>query len=95
MRLPLKNIAFLKEQVHLIAPDASVFLFGSRTDEKARGGDVDLLIVASVKITARQTRQIRCRYYKEFGWQKLDIVCTVKGEQSPFLQLISNQAIPL
>jgi hypothetical protein len=45
MRLSPQNIAALREAIGSIAPDASAIrLFGSRLDDEARGGDVDLML---------------------------------------------------
>jgi len=45
MRLSPQNIAALREAIGSIAPDAAAIrLFGSRLDDNARGGDVDLMI---------------------------------------------------
>jgi predicted nucleotidyltransferase len=52
---------------------ARVILFGSRTDDRARGGDIDLLVVSD-RIGFRQEWAIRRDILDEIGWQKLDLV---------------------
>jgi len=45
MRLSPQNIAALREAIGSVTPDATAIrLFGSRLDDHARGGDVDLMI---------------------------------------------------
>lgn len=49
MRLTDRQIKDIKEEVaRILGPDAEVWLFGSRVDDNARGGDVDLMIEADV-----------------------------------------------
>lgn len=45
MRLTPEHVALIKQVVaEQAGTDAQVWLFGSRTDDSARGGDVDLLV---------------------------------------------------
>lgn len=54
-------------------PDARVVLFGSRTDDQARGGDIDILVVSD-RISFRDQWPIRRDILDEIGWQKLDLI---------------------
>ena len=46
MRLKEKEILIIKETVVDIFGEAQVYLFGSRVDERKKGGDIDLFIVS-------------------------------------------------
>ena len=45
MRLSPDIASFLKQSIHETIPGSTVYLFGSRTDNNAKGGDIDLLIL--------------------------------------------------
>jgi predicted nucleotidyltransferase len=95
MRITEEQINFLKKEINKVSVDAEVYLFGSRAIDTARGGDVDILVLSTSNIPLRQLRQIKCNYYKVFGWQKIDLVNVTKGENSSFLNYILPQAIAL
>ncbi|WP_208599049.1 nucleotidyltransferase domain-containing protein [Desulfonatronum thioautotrophicum] len=46
MRLHPDQIESIREVVLTRDPTARIFLFGSRLDDKQRGGDVDLLVLS-------------------------------------------------
>ena len=53
--------------------EARIILFGSRADDRARGGDIDLLIISD-QIGLHQEWEIRRDILDEIGWQKLDLI---------------------
>jgi len=44
MRLTANEKSVLIEAITAIDPDARIYLFGSRTDDTKKGGDLDILI---------------------------------------------------
>jgi predicted nucleotidyltransferase len=46
MRLPEAERQAILNAVRSEDPDAVVYLFGSRVDDAARGGDIDLLVLS-------------------------------------------------
>ena len=95
IRLPLEVAGFLKEKIIGVEPTAKVFLFGSRTDLNAKGGDIDILVIADNPIPRNKLAPIRSEFFTTFGWQKLDIVIFKPDDQSPFYKIISPTAILL
>ena len=75
MRLTEFEVSAIKQSVHAFDPGAKIFLFGSRVDDKKKGGDIDL-IVLSDKITSSERRKIKLRIYDRIGEQKIDMVVT-------------------
>lgn len=95
MRLSPEITEFLKKKITDAEPSAKVFLFGSRTDLNAKGGDIDILIISENQILYDTLAPIRTSFFRTFGWQKLDIVIFKPDDQSLFLKLILPTAIPL
>jgi len=94
MRLKQIEIDLLKKTIKQLSPDAKVYLFGSRTDDGKRGGDIDLLIV-SKKITRKDIRKLRVEFFKRFGEQKIDIILDNGSFKDPFHKLIFKNAVLL
>lgn len=87
MRLPAKHIEQIKNTVATAEPRAKVYLFGSRADDSAKGGDIDLLILTPGKLSGQTCRKIRIALYKSLGWQKIDLVNFTFSEEHPFKSL--------
>lgn len=95
MRLDSKIVQFLKSEFAQKVPDATLYLFGSRIDDNAKGGDIDLMIISQNRIPGQTLRSIRTRFYQQFGWQKIDMVNFAQDENPTFRQLIEPTAILL
>lgn len=79
MRLNKEEIAAIKKAVAKnFGPSARVYLFGSRTDNAKRGGDIDLLVEhdPSLEGTDLITKKLTTMSDIQFsiGDQKIDIV---------------------
>jgi uncharacterized protein len=94
MRLSQEEIDVLKTKLYSLSSEAKLYLFGSRTDDDKRGGDIDLLVV-SQKLTKKDVRLLRIDFFKAFGEQKLDIILDKGDFKNPFNKLISQKAILL
>lgn len=76
MRLKLKEIqSIVRIAKEVYGEDVSVYLFGSRTDDTKRGGDVDLLIrTESPKKGILDRIRMKARLKQILGDQKIDII---------------------
>ena len=92
MRLKPEIKTFIKETARNLFPDAKIYLFGSRLNDNARGGDIDILLLTNNKIETKKIRAFRISFYKKFGWQKIDLVNFLHNETSTFKDLILMEA---
>jgi len=95
VRLKNEEISVLKEAVLHFMGSAQVYLFGSRVDDTARGGDIDILVRGDRKLTLIEKAQIRASYYRRFGERKIDLLSVKFGEENSFVNLILDDAVLL
>ena len=53
MRLRKDEIELIKEEIKKLI-DSDIYIFGSRTDDKKSGGDVDIFIIPKERLNAKQ-----------------------------------------
>jgi predicted nucleotidyltransferase len=95
MRLNDQLVGFFKQNILGKIPEAKIYLFGSRTFDDTAGGDIDILIISKNSVDKSIMRSIRVEFYKQFGWQKLDLVNFTENDQSVFKQIIQSNALEL
>jgi len=93
MRLTDAERTAIKEVVARHDPAARVLLFGSRTDDRKRGGDIDLLI-ESPSLDRAGVRAIRLDLEDRIGEQKIDIVI-LGPDRNVFALAVAEDALPL
>ena len=89
MRLSEKEIQVIRKQVLQADPAAKIYLFGSRTNDDAKGGDIDLLIISD-KIWFNEKIKIRTAIFNEIEEQRLDLVIK-KDFNDTFIKVIEPQ----
>ena len=52
MRLSKEEIEFIKKEIKKLI-DGDIYIFGSRIDDKKKGGDVDIFIVPKEKLSVK------------------------------------------
>ncbi len=92
MRIKSEIRTFIKENTQKICPGAKVYLFGSRLHDELSGGDIDILILSDEQIEKKRIRSFRREFFKQFGWQKIDLVNFTHKEETTFKKLISKEA---
>ena len=73
--------------------DAPVYLFGSRADDNARGGDIDLLVLSS-KIDLMGKLDVMAALHAALGDQKIDLAI-YPDTKTPFARMAINSGIRL
>lgn len=95
MRLNPEQQTFIREKLLKIDPKADIYLFGSRVDDKAKGGDIDILILSKSLLAKTLIREFKISFYKKFGWQKIDVVNFLIDEDHPFKNIALENSIQL
>lgn len=95
MRITEKQHHCIREAIEETMPDAEPYLFGSRTDDLARGGDIDILLLSERKLPLRSVMTLKRKILSKIGEQKLDIVNFSKSTNTPFKKLILEKAVKL
>lgn len=90
MRLSEEEQRIIRESVHSVDPDAQVLLFGSRVNDEARGGDIDLLCF-SQKIDRPLHRRLHRKISDRLGGQRVDLLVK-KDKCSAFVRLVLEEA---
>jgi len=93
MRISTLEIDNLLRSVKSIDRNALVYLFGSRTDNHKKGGDIDIAILSKL-VNIKEKIEIKYNFYQAFGEQKLDLLI-VSDENMPFWQVIKDGAVLL
>jgi predicted nucleotidyltransferase len=93
MRLSEKEKDNLLNSIHFWDRDAKVYLFGSRTSDKKKGGDIDLA-VWSDRIGLKEKIDIKLKFFEEFGEQKIDLF-VFNDESNTFWNVIQDDVLPL
>lgn len=93
MRLTDFEVSSIRQTIHALDPDACIYLFGSRTDDSKRGGDIDLLIMSD-RLTSAAAGPVRWRLWELIGEQKIDIVIA-KDDSEPFVRIALKEGVLL
>ena len=73
MRLTQQEQQVICDSINRVDPEARILLFGSRVDDQARGGDIDLLVLSD-RLGFDDLWPIRREILDRIGWQKLDLI---------------------
>ena len=87
IRLEPEERESIRKQTALLVPGAEAYIFGSRTNPAARGGDIDLLLLTEEQLPQSTLRKIRRAILGEIGEQKMDIVNFSRTTDHPFKEV--------
>ena len=100
MRLNNNEINEIKSVTHSVFGDnALVTLFGSRTDDSKRGGDIDLFIKCNKTIPGNELYPLKIKFLvqlkKRIGDQKIDVLIDGGQQNNTIFKTIENEGIQL
>ena len=95
MRLTTYQQQAIKQSVQDFLPDAKVLLYGSRTDDSKRGGDIDLLVLSESPHDRSVEFKILAALYRKIGEQKIDLLIEDPKHLSDFAQLVNPHTISI
>lgn len=100
MRLSPKEKKAIIESFDLIFHDLNfeLFLFGSRTDDNKKGGDIDLLVVVQSEFKSHfiaNKTKVLLKIFESIDEQKIDITVATPSEllSDTFLNSISTEKL--
>ncbi len=96
MRLTTRQIKNINQVISRVASDkASVYLFGSRLNDQAKGGDVDILLEVDQQISRIEQGKIKMELEQMLGLP-VDILIHVRNtELTPFQTIAYAHAVRL
>ena len=99
MRLTSVDVSAIKQAVgEVLGDEAEVRLFGSRVDDSAKGGDIDLLVTVDhvVENPALAMVRVEGRIIRQLGERKVDIVLKAPNlATSPIHQVAQEKGVLL
>ena len=96
MRLSEFERRSIVEEVRYKAPGALIYLYGSRTDDQLRGGDIDLLVIAP-ELEYGDRVDLLMAIKRKIGEQRIDlkILTPERSSHDEFAQAILPNALQL
>lgn len=99
MRLTQEQIAAIRISVdEVFGRGAQVWLFGSRVDDRRRGGDIDLLVCpAATHIRPSLASKIRflSKLERRIGERKVDVVVEAVDDSRPIVRVAHETGVLL
>ncbi len=93
MRLAYEEQLAITDAIHQADADAIIYLFGSRADDTAKGGDIDLLVL-SKNINLSAKLEILAQLHRSLGARKIDIAVYPDATR-PFPRMVMQSGVPL
>lgn len=80
MRLSEETLNIIREEARrFFGEDCEIWIFGSRADDKRRGGDIDIYIESSKDIDIDTRARFLSELKLKIGDQKIDLIFQKKG----------------
>ena len=91
MSLGANEAKAVGEEVRHLDGAAEIYLYGSRANDFAKGGDIDLMVVSD-KLGFRDVLRLRTRILDRIGWQQLDLLVRRRDEATDPLAALAQES---
>lgn len=100
MRLNVKDITSIKAVTNSVfGENAIVTLFGSRTEDSKKGGDIDLLIKCNKTVSRDDLYRLKLKFLvqlkKRIGDQKIDVIIDGGQVNNSIFKTVEKEGILL
>ena len=91
MRLHQTEIQAIKETILSLDENAEIYIFGSRTDQTLKGGDIDILVL-SQSLSFGDKLKIKQMIFEKMEEQKIDLIIA-RNTNSPFVRMAFKKGV--
>ena len=91
MRLHQTEIQTIKETILSLDENAEIYIFGSRTDQTSKGGDIDILVL-SQSLSFGDKLKIKQMIFEKMEEQKIDLIIA-RDTTSPFVRMAFKKGV--
>ena len=100
MRLNNEEIAAIKEVARgVFGANSTISLFGSRTDDNKKGGDIDLFIQCNCQISRDEQYRLKIEFLvklkRVIGDQKIDVLINGGQLSKSILETVKKEEVQL
>jgi uncharacterized protein len=100
MRLNNKEIEVIKKVTRdVFGENATISLYGSRTDNNKKGGDIDLFIQCNCQISREEQYKLKLKFLvqlkKHIGDQKIDVLINGGQLSKSILETVQKEEVRL
>jgi predicted nucleotidyltransferase len=93
LRITNEEHQAISNTIHQSDAEAMIYLFGSRADDSAKGGDIDLLVL-SKKINLMDKLNILAQLHQRIGARQIDIAI-YPDTTRPFPRMVIQTGVQL
>lgn len=87
--------SIIKAAESMFDKHTALYLFGSRTRDDLKGGDIDLLILSEGTLQRRKIRQFKIQLEDRLGERKIDVIQSSFEIKDTFVKMIKKEAVKL
>ncbi|WP_024787143.1 nucleotidyltransferase domain-containing protein [Lebetimonas sp. JH369] len=93
MRLKKEEIKIIKNIIRLYDKKAKIYIFGSRIDDRKKGGDIDIFVLSDkINFNIKKNKK---KFFLLFGDRKIDLIITNNINKSAFYRFITNNGVEI